>query len=569
MNLPPPDVRTTPARLTASAATRLPRVALLALCLIYILFGLFLRDPWKTDDVIGLAQMSTAWHLGGLAWLTPMVGDTLAAINGPLIVWAGGLSMTLFGDHVGEIIAGRLPNLVWFTLSAGAVWYGTYLLGRRPDAQPLALPFGGQPEPRDYGRMLADAALLLWLGTLGLAWPTHETSAVPATLAAQSAAFFALVRMRERPWTGAAVLGIALAGAFLARGWPGVLPLLLALPLVLRWRWREELPAVVLVALPLAALLGWAWWHTALRWHPQWILAWTDWHLDTLGVISATGALSLIRNMPWFLWPLWPLALLAVWRWRGWYRASHLRIPLGMATAALGSLLLLQHPDEPAMLALITPAAALAALALPTLRRGQVNALDWFALMAFSVAALLVWFGWTTALSGWPGQIADNIARQTPGFDLPFIPLAVVLALTASAAWILLVMWRLRTQPAALWRGTMLSAGGVMLTWVLLVTLWLPSIDYARSYRPVAQSIAGALAEAPPGCVASDTLGLAQRASLQVFEGLLFEDDGDCRLILQQLVQYALPPAPEGARVLWEGARPADRTEYFRLLQLP
>src|SRR5690554_4996965 len=188
MNQPLSTVRTTPARLTASAAARLPRAALVAVCLVYIVFGLFLRDPWKTDDVIGLAQMSTAWRLGGVAWLTPMVGNTLAAINGPLTVWIGGLSMALLGDSVGEVIAGRLPNLLWFAISVSALWYGTYLLGRRPDAQPLALPFGGQPEPRDYGRMLADAALLLWLGTLGLAWPVHETSAVPATLAAQSAA---------------------------------------------------------------------------------------------------------------------------------------------------------------------------------------------------------------------------------------------------------------------------------------------------------------------------------------------------------------------------------------------
>lgn len=569
MNQPLSTVRTTPARLTASAAARLPRAALVAVCLVYIVFGLFLRDPWKTDDVIGLAQMSTAWRLGGVAWLTPMVGNTLAAINGPLTVWIGGLSMALLGDSVGEVIAGRLPNLLWFAISVSALWYGTYLLGRRPDAQPLALPFGGQPEPRDYGRMLADAALLLWLGTLGLAWPVHETSAVPATLAAQSAAFFALVRMRERPWIGAAVLGVALAAAFLARGWPAVLPLLLALPLVLRWRWREELPAVVLVALPLALILAYSWWWATSRAHPDWLTSWGYWHQQNFGLITADGAMSLVRNLPWFVWPLWPLGLLAAWRWRGWYRASHLRIPLGLATAALVSLLLHPRPDEAALLALVTPGAALAALALPTLRRGQVNALDWFALMAFSVAGILVWFGWSTALTGWPTQIANNIARQTPGFDLPFIPLAAALAVLATGAWVLLLVWRLREHPAALWRGTMLSAGGVMLTWVLLVTLWLPSINYARSYRPVAEAVANALGTVPPGCVRSETLELAQRASMLVFENLLFHDDANCRLVFQQLVQHAVPPVPEGARVLWEGARPADRSEYFRLLRLP
>lgn len=562
--------RATPARLTASAAARLPRLLLLGVCLIYIMSGLFLRDPWKTEDVVGLAQMWTASHLGGLAWLTPMVGDTLAALNGPLPVWLGGASISLFGAWTGDIIAGRLPNLLWFAMAATSVWYGTYLLGRRPDAQPLALPFGGQPEPRAYGRMLADAALLLWLATLGLAWPTHETSAAPVALATQALTFYALARMREQPWTGALTLGLALAGSWLALGLPALLPLLLALPLVLRWRWRSELLPVLLLSLPLALCLSGAWWLAAQHFNPAWTTQWSHWQTGQLGLPTGSGALSLLRNLPWFVWPLWPLAILAVWRWRGWYGASHLRIPLGMAAAALLALLLQTRPEESAYLALVVPGAALAALALPTLRRGQVNALDWFAVMAYSVAGFLIWFGWSTALTGWPSKIAGNIARQTPGFELPFQPLAVLMALTATLAWIALVLWRLRTHPAALWRGTMLSAGGVMLTWILLVSLWLPSINYARSYRPVAQAVASALHTTPAHeCLASQGLGLAQRASLMVFQHLLFAPSGQCKTVLQQTTQGNTPALPEGAQLLWQGSRPADRSEFFRLYRLP
>ncbi|HTJ99702.1 MAG TPA: glycosyltransferase, partial [Bordetella sp.] len=55
-----PLSRTTPARLTATATVKLPRLALLGLAFAYIVFGLFMRDPWKTDDVVGLATMLTA-----------------------------------------------------------------------------------------------------------------------------------------------------------------------------------------------------------------------------------------------------------------------------------------------------------------------------------------------------------------------------------------------------------------------------------------------------------------------------------------------------------------------------
>ena len=165
------------------ATAKLPRLILLGLALAYIIAGLFMRDPWKTDDAVGLATMITAIREGGITWLLPQVGHLAHAEEGPLITWVGAISIWLFGPFIGDITAGRLPNLLWFGVTAMSVWYGTYLLGRRAEAQPLALPFGGEPEPRDYGRMLADAALLLLLATVGILQRTHETTVVPAIMA--------------------------------------------------------------------------------------------------------------------------------------------------------------------------------------------------------------------------------------------------------------------------------------------------------------------------------------------------------------------------------------------------
>src|SRR3546814_3152348 len=79
------------------------------------------------------------------------------------------------------------------------------------------LPFGGEPTVRDYGRMIADAALLLIVATVGILWRTHETSEVPALIAFQALAFYAAARMLDRPFSGAITLGLALAAAFLTR----------------------------------------------------------------------------------------------------------------------------------------------------------------------------------------------------------------------------------------------------------------------------------------------------------------------------------------------------------------
>src|SRR5690606_32591593 len=70
-----PITRSTPARLTSSATAKLPRLVLLGLSLAYILAGLFMRDPWKTDDAVGLATMITAIREGGTTWLLPQVGE--------------------------------------------------------------------------------------------------------------------------------------------------------------------------------------------------------------------------------------------------------------------------------------------------------------------------------------------------------------------------------------------------------------------------------------------------------------------------------------------------------------
>ena len=148
------DSRSTPARLTETATVKLSRPFLLVIGAIYILAGLFFRDPWKTDDVVGLATMVTALSdPDGSAMLAPQIGVLAHAQDGPLATWVGSLAIWIFAPffdafmpaHDGAIIASRLPNLLWFGILVGSVWYGSYLLGRRPEPQPLELPFKANP----------------------------------------------------------------------------------------------------------------------------------------------------------------------------------------------------------------------------------------------------------------------------------------------------------------------------------------------------------------------------------------------------------------------------------------
>jgi 4-amino-4-deoxy-L-arabinose transferase-like glycosyltransferase len=569
-----PITRTTPARLTAPATVKLPRLFLLGLALAYIIAGLFMRDPWKTDDVVGLATMLTALRDGGHTWLLPQVGHLAHAEDGPLITWVGAASMWLFSPVIGEIAAGRIPNLLWFALTTSCVWYGTYLLGRRPEAQPLALPFGGEPTVRDYGRMLADAALLLLLATVGILQRVHETSEIPAIMAAQALAFYSLARMLDRPVTGAGSLVLALSASFLTRGWVGAIPIMLAALLAFHpksalWPRRRWLVPVAL----LTAAIILAWWIPATQTSAYWVRNWKLWNLNYYDWPDPADVLRTLRDLPWYLWPTWPLALLAIWRWRAWRYSPHVWLPLVLLVCPLVLLVFTDEPTEAEFIMLVVPCASLAAFSLPTLRRAVVNTLDWFAVMCFSLTAATVWLGWVALNFGFPEKIAHNIARQTTGY-VPVISWpAVALSVVVSAGWILVVVWRLRVRPTALWRGTVMSAAGLAATWILLVLLWQPPVDYARSYRKMSGELATAIATnlRPGECVRGLGLGNGQRASFLVFNNLNFPYDTKCALVLQQTTRSSLRDGTsaysDDAQVLWQGGRTADRTEVFRLIR--
>ncbi|MEN5165518.1 ArnT family glycosyltransferase [Achromobacter kerstersii] len=565
----------TPARLTSVATAKLPRLILLGLALAYVVAGLFMRDPWKTDDAVGLATMITAIREGGITWLLPQVGHLAHAEEGPLITWVGAICIWLFGPFIGDITAGRLPNLLWFGITATSVWYGTYLLGRRAEAQPLALPFGGEPEPRDYGRMLADAALLLLLATVGILQRTHETTVVPAIMACQALAFYSLARSVDRPFTGTTTLGIALAASFLTRGWVGAVPIMIGALLAFYprsqlWKCKRWLPWAALLTVALIL----AWWIPASETSQYWIRNWKTWNLSSFALPSWHDIGRTLRDLPWYLWPTWPLALLAVWRWRAWIYAPHIWLPLMLLVCSALVLFALEEATDSEYVLLAVPCAVLGAFSLPTLRRGVVNTLDWFAVMCFSLTAATAWLGWVALHFHWPAQISRNIARQTTGYEPVISWGAFTLAVIFTVAWIALVVWRLRVRPQALWRGTVLSAGGLTVTWILLVLLWQPAVDYARSYRTVSGQLAQALEQhkRPGECVRGLSLGSGQRASFLIFNNLSFTFDAKCTLILQQTSNQSLrdntAAYSDGADVLWQGGRRADRQEVFRLLRV-
>ena len=516
MNSYPSDTSANPAIVAQSAVRRLPRWIIWALCLAYVLPGFMGRTPWKADDMeafgfmFNLAQSFGSDHV---AWLKPtLLGqtDSGAAL---LPYWLGAWAIQLAPKGLPIDTAAQLPFIALLGLTLAATWYAVYALARTPAAQPVSFAFGGEAKPADYARAIADGGLLALLACLGLARLSHEATPALAQLSFSALLFFALAnlarkRMASLFCAALAIMGLALSGApalamILGAGGAIVIALDTGQPQSLRVR-KVDVAWVLIFCLATAAITsGLDLW--------RWRVASS--HLFEVKAMA--------RLLLWFTWPAWPLALWTLWRWRYQLKSisanPHLSLPLwfmlvGIATTWMSGL------SDRALLISLPALATLAAFALPTLKRSVSAFIDWFTLLFFSVGALIIWTVWLSMQTGFPAQPAINVARLAPGFVLQFSLTAFILASLATLAWAGLVRWRAGRHRSALWKSMVLPASGAILCWLLVMTLWLPLLDFGRSYAPLVNKVRSMMGATD--CVHYFGLTKAQGAAFQ-FHGNL------------------------------------------------
>jgi hypothetical protein len=490
-----------PALVTQRAAQRLPRLALFLLCAAYVLPGLVGRDPWRSADITAFGYMFNMAQ-GYTAWLAPTVGG-LPADGVLLPYWLGALFIKLLTPWVSPAVAARIPFSLLLVATMALSWRATYFLARTEAAQPLAFAFGGEASPTDYARAIADGALLALVASLGLLQLGHETTPELAQLASVTLFVYALAARPFQTWGPQCAVVVALP-ALAASGAPSMA---MALGLVGTLICHQSSYAVVkrfrlwvLASAATAAAVAWA------------LDAW-GWRVNMhQGEITASRAWAYARLLAWFTWPTWPLALWTLWRWRGQWLNRHIAIPLGCVGVAVLSCILMGGSDRALMLGL-PPLAVLAAFALPTLQRSTAAAIDWFSVCFFSAGAIAIWLVYASIHTGLPRQPSVNVARLVPGHVPEFSWVALVLAVVGTLAWLWLVKWRIGRNRHALWKSLVLPASGVALCWLLLLTLLLPPLNQARSYRALIERIAPYI---PVGaCVAAPNMPRAQVVALE------------------------------------------------------
>lgn len=563
---------------TELQAGKLPRWGLLLVCALYAVPGFIGRDPWRTLDAAGFGIALTMMRGDFGDWMLPNIAGQPVVNEGPLPFWIaaafGSATHWLFGEHA----AVRMAVLATLAAALVLVWYASYALARRQGVQPSD-PFGASASRVDYGRAIADTGLLVLMATFGLLLRMHETTAEPAQLAWVALFLFGCAHALERPAAGGALAGTAIAASLLTRGLghaAALLVVLVALPIASR-AFRLIGRRMLAFAVPVAVALALPWpialWQSSQgREH---LSRWLAWNLDALSGPTLDSVGYFVQTAPWFYWPAWPVALWAAYRWRGRWSEPAVALP-ALATIAFAlRALFAPQGAEGWLLPATAPLALLAAVGVPTLRRGIVNLIDWFAVTSFTLFGIVIWAYWIALMTGFPPRMAFRMRQMAPGFIPEGVFGEVVLGLAVTGAWLLLVRWRISRQPPMIWRPMVLSCGGVVLAWFLLMTLWLPVFNERNTYRDISAQLRSALPGngMPAGdCIVTENVERAARASFYYFARLPFAEAGtQCRWLLVQQHAPRTPtmaptPRPEW-EPRWQGRRRSDRDERFVLYE--
>jgi hypothetical protein len=125
----------------------------------------------------------------------------------------------------------------------------------------------------------------------------------------------------------------------------------------------------------------------------------------------------------------------------------------------------------------------------------------------------VIWVIYLSMHLGVPAKPAANVRRLLPGFEPSFSGIALAAAMVATIGWIAVIVWRTGRHRSALWKSLVIPASGAVTCWILLTTLWMPMLDYARSYAPMIARVQLHVGKA--SCVYGVSLSQAQATALQ------------------------------------------------------
>ena len=518
---------------------------LLVLCAVWLLMGLIGHSPWKPYESHSISTIKTILDTGNL--IAPTSASNIEIINPPLY-------------YLSAAIVAKILNPILPLHDAARITTGLWMI--------ITLLMIGVTGRELWGKGFGRQTTFVFIGSLGLVLSAHTLMPAVSALTGIATSFYALALAKRRPYRASILLAAGLSVGFLSTGLQA-LTIILASSFVLPclfsfWR-NKSYASVIGSSLILASpfLLGWP--IVCHYFYPE---ALSQWWALSLKQFQNSEHFYFLRTLLWYSWPALPLAIWGLWRYRS-QLISKPKFQLSITFFIVAWLVIgFGEGNEVSALPLLIPLTALAGGSIESLKRGTAGALTWFGLILFGLMSVLIWLGWFAMLTGSPVKIKARLMFLSGMQQLNFSVVAFTIAAAVTLTWLFAILRSQHTNrsSATNW------AIGMTAVWTLLMTLWLPMIDSARSYRAVFSSLKHAL-PVKFACITSHGVGDAQRDLLHYFANvktLEIETNGtlncDMYLIQDERNRVKVEPGSDW-KLIWSGKRISERRESFRLFQ--
>jgi 4-amino-4-deoxy-L-arabinose transferase-like glycosyltransferase len=519
---------------------------LLVLCAIWLCMGLIGHAPWKPFEAYSISVVKDIVDSGNL--LAPHSASSNQIASPPLYY----LSAAALGKLLSPILplhdAARIVSGLWMVI--------TLLMVGMTGRELWGTGFGRQ-------------TTFVFIGSIGLVLSAHTLMPAVSALTGLATSFYALALAKRRPYRASLLLGLGIAVAGLSTGLQPLLIIIIsafALPCFFDL-WRNTSYAKV-IALGLVVsspfLLGW----TILCHYfcPDTLSKW--WALSLNSFELNSKHFYYAQLLLWYAWPALPLAAWGLWRYRSQLLYKQ-RFQLIITFFAVAFIVIgFGMNKEVLALPLLIPLTAMAGGSIETLKRGTAGALSWFGFILFGLMSGLIWLGWVAMMTGSPAKIKERLTFLSGMQHLNFSFVAMIIASIVTLIWLFATF---RTQYSNRSSATNWAIG-MTCVWTLLMTLWLPLIDAARSYDAVFSSLKQSL-PANYSCVRSQNLGSSQTDLLHYYTNIKtfnFESEQslNCDLFLiQDEKGHEKSVVGNDWKLIWSGKRMSERKESFRLFQ--
>ena len=518
---------------------------LLILCAVWLLMGLIGHSPWKPYESHTISTIKTILDTGNS--IAPTSASSSEIINPPLY-------------YLSAAIVAKILNPILPLHDAARITTGLWMI--------ITLLMIGMTGRELWGKGFGRQTTFVFIGSLGLVLSAHTLMPAVSALTGIATGFYALALAKRRPYRASLLLAAGLSVGFLSTGMQS-LTIILATCFVLpclfsAWR-SKSYASVIGLSLLLASpfLLGWP-----MLCHYLYPEALSQWWVLSQKQFQNSSHLYYLRTLLWYSWPALPLAIWGLWRYRS-QLASKPKFQLSMTFFVIAWLVIGMGGDrEVFALPLLIPLTAMAGGSIETLKRGTAGALTWFGLILFGLMSFLIWLGWFAMLTGSPAKIKERLIFLSGMQELNFSVIAFTIAAVVTFIWLFAILRSQHTNRSAATNWAI----GMTAVWTLLMSLWLPMIDSARSYQAVFTSLKLAL-PTKFACMTSNGVGNAQRDLLHYFANvktLALETNGslncDMYLVQDDKSRAKVEPGADW-KLIWGGKRVSERRESFRLFQ--